>query len=189
MGSLKLPTTLGSIADRFFPLPPRDIPPLQTASSYTAAQSAEFQEALRSFYSEVHPPLPGEAADDDPLFPGQQYKLYKFVGDHEGVVDRDLARVLALVSQGTGLNVREIENTVRRMEIKLATVVAGRRAQDVVSGDANHLPWEGYESRQFGQTRARGGQIGRPSNLADTYKGKKDTKQPAVLEPKVLPRK
>jgi hypothetical protein len=136
----------------------------------------------------MHPPLPGEATNDEPLFPGQQYKLYKFAGDHQGAIDRELARVLALVAEVTGLTVLEIEGTVRRMEIRLANAILGKHAKQAVNGEANTLPWEGYESRQYGQTRARGGAIN-PPVLASSFLPQLDKKEPAVLVPKVVERK
>lgn len=148
----------------------------------------KFEASLRSFYSEIHPPLPGEAVDDEPLFPGQKYTLHPF-GDQQGVFPRDLARVLALVSEVTGLPTDEIARTVRRTEIQLARAVTGAQAGSVLHGLQNALPVEGFEARSFGADRLKGGAIPRPPTLVEGYRRREDEKEPAVLMPKVVKRK
>lgn len=192
LGTMRPQNMQGTVVDRYFPLTTHVAAPLRPASAYISSKTAEFEDELRRFYSEMHPPLPGEAVDDEPLFSGQQYKLYK-IGDPHGSFYPEMARVLSLVERVTGLPVGEIAIATRRMELKLArAVTAGQSAKKrtlAVHGLQNSLPLEGYESQQYGAQRGKGGAALRPTNLAEVFQRQESAKESVLTAPKVLKRR
>ena len=171
---------MGSIPDRFFPLPER--------SDSGPAENAGLNEAraaiLRAFYSDLHPPIPGEAVDDEPLFAGQAYKLYNS-GDRAGAMHPDYERILALVANIVGVSAQELEAGVGAFEKRLlrSPVSGGTKVPEPKRGTS---PWEGYESRAFGEVRSRGGGIRKPPGPQSETGDTAHMKMPAILAPTVV---
>ena len=171
---------MGSIPERFFPLPERQ--------ALTAPVNADFGEAraaaLRGFYVDLHPPIPGEAVDDEPLFPGQAYKLYT-PSDCAGAVHPGYERVLALVAGIVGISTQELEAGVSSFEkVLLRSPVSG--GARVPEPKLCTSPWEGYVSRAFGEMRSRGGGIRKPAGLHNETLDTGHVKISAILAPTIL---
>ena len=171
---------MGSIPDRFFPLPERRAPAAPVNADLGEARAA----ALRTFYADLHPPIPGEAVDDEPLFPGQVYQLYTS-SDCAGAVHPNYERVLALVAGIVGISLQELEAGVSSFEKSLLRSPASGGAS-VPEPKLGTAPWEGYESRAFAEMRSRGGGIRKPAGL---HSGTPDIEQvqlPAILAPTIV---
>lgn len=177
LGTLPMPQGGSKMTDRFFPL---------ARSSSTSTQSpldttvAKREEAIRSFYQTVSMPIPNEASSSEPLFSGQQYKIFK-AADHEGTLPRDYARVLQLVCDVTGILSSVIEAATYKVELRMAKLEAGDKQVHLPS---SQLPVEGIESRMFGKLRQKGGATPWAKEIIPQARTAKPEKENAVLVPK-----
>ena len=146
LGTMELPSNALNPLDRFFPLQSRQ------RRFNRPDRLAERAVRLEAFYGTLSTPIPGEAADENPLFPGQQYILWSS-HDQTGIPHKSFARIISLASSITGIECGAIEAAVARMEGRLL-ILQGKPGPYRKRGD---IPWEGYESRTFGALRTNGG--------------------------------
>ena len=168
LGTMMLPKTLISVPDKFFPKKP-------SREGVTALDRlAEQSTRLKAFYNAVSAPIPGEAVDKDPLFPGQQYMSWSLY-DRTGMPTTEHERVLQLIGSIVGIEPSALEASLVRMEGRLLTKQSKASSRAVLSqSKQNYVPWEGYESRAFGALRHRGGITSLPGNLASRLQEKED---------------
>lgn len=162
--------------DRFLPLQP-----LSPSPSHSDTKVTEREESIRHFYAHVSMPIPNEAASAEPLFPGQQHKIYRAI-DHDGTLPEDYSRVLQLVSKVTGIPSSVIENTVSRIETRYFKREAGWKIQ---RSQVNQVPPQGVETQMFGKLREKGGATPWPSGILPSADHAKGDKEKAVLYPKM----
>lgn len=122
---------MSKAADRFFPLQP-----LAGAPAPLQDRLALQAEQIQNFYSSCSTPVPGEAVDEDPLFPGQGYTIWTST-DREGVAHPEFDRVLAVVGRTVGITGKALEGPVMRFEKALL------RAQTVQNTQARKLATKG----------------------------------------------
>lgn len=140
---------------------------------------AQREEAIRSFYTSVSTPIPGEPSSSDPLFSGQQHKIYR-AADHEGSLPRDYARVLHIVEHVTGIHSSVVAAAVSKIELKFAKEEAGTTQYL----PTNHLPMQGRESQMFGRLRVRGGATPVGKEILPEIRAAKAEKEPALRMPR-----
>lgn len=168
-----MPKTGAKIVDRFLPLHP--LPPSPRDKSTARAR----EEAIRHFYAHVSMPIPNEASSEDPLFPGQQYKIYN-ARDHEGDLPDDYKRVLQLVGRVTGIEPSMIERAVYRLDIRFMNKEMGGKSQLT---QIDQIPLQGIETQTFGKLKEKGGSTSWPRDFAPGAKLAKPEKENALLMP------
>lgn len=176
LGTLPVPKDGIKRIDRFFPL---SSTPEPSSSIPFDVRVDQREEAIRSFYTSVSTPIPGEASSSEPLFSGQQHKIYRAT-DHEGSLPRDYARVLHIVERVTGIHSSVVAAAVSKIELKFAQEEGGTTKNLPTS----HLPMQGRESQMFGRLRQRGGATPLAKEILPEIRAAKAEKEPALRMPK-----
>lgn len=173
-----MPKGGAKIVDRFLPLQPLSTP----SESSNEIRDTRREEAIRHFYANVSFPIPNEASSSEPLFPGQQYKIYNAT-DHNSLLPKDFGRVLQLVSKVTGIQSSVIESAVYKMEMTFMRKELGWKTQLT---QLDQIPPQGVETQMFGRMREMGGTTPWPREILPSAKMAKPEKEKALLAPKMV---
>lgn len=170
-----MPKTGAKVIDRFLPLQP-----LPSSAGQKSIVNAR-EEAIHHFYAHASTPIPNEASSEDPLFPGQQHKIYN-APDRNGTLPEEYKRVLQLASRMTGIESLFIERTVYHMEMTFTKKEMGYKSQLT---KINQLPSQGIETQMYGKLREKGGSAPWPRDIAPSARLAKPEKENALLMPKM----
>lgn len=177
LGTLPVSKSGLNLTDRFFPL---HSPNSFSEKDPLNQKLADREAAIRSFYATASMPIPNEASSSEPLFPGQQYKIYSST-NFDNSLPSDYTRVLQLVSGVTGIHASVIEDAVRRLEHSIGKRELGWKAKHLPTSQAAS---QGREAMMWGRLRDKGGVPPWPRDLLPSVKTEEPEKERAILEPK-----